>query len=191
MKGKLLLGMLLVTLGISAQTTHHINWFMGVTSGQASMTIDQGDTVEWTWTDDLPHTVTSIGGGTETFNSGTLTGNGQTFSHLFANEGATSYRCNVHTMMQGTITAEAVAGINDNIKEGFEFYPNPTTDILTINATDIIDRIEIYDANGRQVMNSKSGNATSKVYMSNYAAGTYYVKVFTANSSKDITIVKN
>ncbi|PZR21526.1 MAG: hypothetical protein DI539_07915 [Flavobacterium psychrophilum] len=191
MKGKLLLGMLLVTLGASAQTTHHINWFMGVTSTAASATIDQGDTVEWTWTDTLPHTVTSNAGGTETFNSGSITGNGQTFSHTFTSEGDTSYKCNVHPMMTGTITVNAVAGIDDNIKPGFEYYPNPATDVLTISSAEVIDSIEIYDANGKQVMNSKSGNTTSKIYMDNYPAGIYYVKVLAAGASKDIKVVKN
>ncbi len=189
MKEKLLLAMLLATMGLSAQTTHHIDWFMGVTNTQASMTINQGDTVEWTWDDNLPHTVTSTGGG-ETFSSGTLTGAGQTFSHTFATAGVSTYQCDIHTMMTGTITVETVAGVNDNVKTTFQVYPNPTTDILTINATDVIDRIEMYDSNGKQVMNSKSGNPTSKIYMSNYAAGTYYVKVFTAAATENITVVK-
>lgn len=189
MKGKLLLGMLLATMGLSAQTTHHIDWFMGVTNAAASMTINQGDIVEWTWTDDLPHTVTSTGG-PETYTSGTLTGDGETFSHTFATAGVSTYKCNIHAMMTGTITVETVAGVNDKIRTTFEAYPNPTTDILTINATETIDRIEIYDVNGKQVMNSKSGNPTSKVYMSNYAAGTYYVKVFTAAATENITVVK-
>lgn len=190
MKGKLLLGMLLATLGLSAQTTHHINWFMGVTSAQASMTIEQGDTVEWMWTDNLPHTVTSNAGGTETFASSQLTGNGQTFSHTFDNAGATSYKCNIHAMMTGTITVDAVAGVKDSAKIKFEYFPNPVTDILTISAEQDIDRIEIYDVNGKQVMNSKSGNTTSKVYMANYTAGTYFVKVFIGNQSQNVTVVK-
>lgn len=191
MKGKLLLGMFMLTFGAFAQTTHHINWFMGVSDTEASIAIDQGDIVQWTWTDALPHTVTSIAGGAETFNSGQKTGNGQTFSHTFANEGVTDYKCNVHAMMAGTITVNAVAGIDENNKIGFEYYPNPTTDILTINAVEVIDRIEIYNVSGKQVMNSKSGNTNNKIYMGNYPAGTYYVKVFTANAYKDITIVKN
>lgn len=190
MKGKLLLGMLMLALGAGAQTTHHINWFMGVTNAEASLTIEQGDIVEWTWTDGLPHTVTSVAGGAETFNSGQKTGNGQTYSFTFANAGATNYKCNIHAMMAGTITVQAVAGIEDNLKLGFEYFPNPTTNILTINAAEVIDRIEIYDVNGKQVMNSKSGNTTSKVYMESYPAGTYYVKVFTASAFKDITILK-
>lgn len=191
MKGKLLLGMLLVTLGASAQTTHHINWFMGVSSTAASATIDQGDTVEWTWTDTLPHTVTSNAGGSESFNSGNITGNGQTFSHTFVNEGATNYKCNVHAMMTGTITVNAVAGIGEISKKGLEFYPNPATDVLTINSEEVIDTIQIYDSTGKQVMNSKSGNTTSKIYMDNYPAGIYYVKVFAGENTKDIKVIKN
>lgn len=191
MRGTLLLGMLLVTLGASAQATHHIDWLMDTDETTFSITINQGDIVTWTWADDLPHTVNSLAGGADTFSSGTITGSGETYSHTFANAGATNYKCNIHANMTGTITATAVAGIEDNVKLGFEYYPNPTTDILTINSAEIIDRIEIYDATGKQVVNSKSGNTTSIVHMAHYPVGTYYVKVFTASASKDITIVKN
>lgn len=190
MKIKLLLGMLLMSLGLNAQTTHHLNWFMGVTNVQASLTIDQGDIVTWTLTDNLPHTITSNAGGTNSFDSGNISGNGQTFSHTFVNTGVTTYKCNIHAMMQGTITVDAVAGVIENSKVKFEYFPNPTTDVLTINAGEIIDSIEIYDSTGRQVMNSKSGNATSKVYMANYTAGTYFVKVHTGNKIENITVLK-
>lgn len=190
MKIKLLLGLLLTSLGLSAQTTHHLNWFMGVTTAQASLTINQGDIVTWELTDGLPHTITSNAGGANSFDSGNISGNGQTFSHTFANVGVTTYKCNVHAMMQGTITTDAVAGVIENNKLKFEYFPNPTTDILTINAGEIIDRIEIYDSSGRQIMNSKSGNATSKIYMANYTAGTYFVKVFIGDKAENITVIK-
>lgn len=190
MKTKLLLGVLLSTFGLSAQTTHHVNWSMAVTTAQASMTIHQGDIVTWTLTDASSHTVSSIAGGAETFNSGTLSGQGETYSHTFTVVGATSYQCNFHNMMNGVITVDAVAGIEENTKIDFEYFPNPTTDILTINAKDIIDSIEIYDVNGRQIMNSKSGNTTSKIYMANYNAGTYFVKVIIGNKTENITVIK-
>lgn len=190
MKIKLLLGTLLVSLGLNAQTTHHLNWFMGVTNAQASLTINQGDIVVWTLTDDLPHTITSNAGAANSFNSGNISGDGQTFSHTFTNVGVTSYKCNIHAMMQGTITVDAVAGVVENNKMKFEYFPNPVTDVLTINAGEIIDNIEIYDNTGRQVMNSKSGNATSKIYMSNYTAGIYFVKVTIGDRTENITVIK-
>lgn len=42
MTRNLLLVVLFVALGASAQETHHINWFMGVSNAQASMTINLG-----------------------------------------------------------------------------------------------------------------------------------------------------
>lgn len=36
-----------------------INWFLGVSFGGASAIIEEGDTVTWLWSDDLPHALTS------------------------------------------------------------------------------------------------------------------------------------
>ncbi len=192
MKRKLLLLALFGSFTVSAQTTHHIdNWGVGITNAQASLTIDEGDTVMWTWSTNHPHSVTSMTGSMETFDSGTLTGVGQTFSYTFMMAGSNPYECVVHPAMQGTITVEEVLGVEDVNKAVFEFYPNPVTDILTINAGEVIDRIEIYDLTGRLVMDSFSGNPTSKVYMQNYNAGTYLVKVWVAGQTKTISIVKN
>ncbi|MEE1897180.1 T9SS type A sorting domain-containing protein [Flavobacterium rakeshii] len=192
MKRILLLSALFATIGLSAQTTHHIdNWAMGISNQDASLTIDQGDTVEWTWSDTLPHTVSSTAGSTETFDSGTISGVGETYSYTFTEIGANTYQCNVHPGMNGTITVEEVLGVNDVSKVTFEYYPNPTTDILTINAADVIDNITVYDMSGKLVMTAdNAGNSNSKIYMQNYNAGTYFVKVTVSGQTKTISVVK-
>jgi plastocyanin len=190
MKKKLLLVLVLAAASLSAQTTHHINWFLGVTPAQASMTIDQGDTVMWTWTDTHPHNVISLGGSAEDFESTTMSGAGSTFSHLFTTVGSDPYMCGIHASMQGTITVQSVMGVKDNNIIDFQFYPNPVTDVLTISAKESISRIQIYDMQGKLVMDSPDGNLTSKIYMSNYNAGTYLVKVTVGKASKSITVVK-
>lgn len=191
MKKILLSAVLLTSMGLCAQTTHHINWFMGVNSTTASMTIEAGDEVKWTWTDALPHTVTSTGASTESFDSGMLTGNGQVFSHTFTTEGVNPYQCEVHAMMQGTITVEAGLGIDDRSTVQFTCYPNPATDVLTITSKHVIDTIMMYDMNGKVIMSTKGGNLTSKIYMEGYPAGTYMVKVVSGDNSKTINVVKN
>lgn len=192
MKRILLLSALFVTIGLSAQTTHHIdNWAMGISNQDASLTIDEGDTVEWTWSDGLPHTVSSTAGSTETFDSGTITGAGQTYSYTFTEVGSNTYQCNVHPAMNGTIEVQQILGIDDINKVTFEYYPNPTTDILTINAGDVIDNISVYDMSGKLVMQTdNAGNSNSKIYMQNYDAGTYFVKVMVAGKTKTISVVK-
>lgn len=189
MKAKLLLIALFGTLSMNAQTTHMVDWFMGVSVPEASMMIDQGDTVTWTWTDNLPHTVTSTSG-TNTFNSGTKTGVGQTFSHVFTNAGTTNYHCNVHNMMQGTIIADAVMGLEEEVTVDFKYFPNPTTDVLTLTSAESIDQVDVYDINGRLLMSSVSANPTVKVYMEHFTAGTYFVKVLVGGTSKTISVVK-
>lgn len=71
-------------------------------------TINVGDTVTWTWADALPHTAESTGG-TETFDSGLISGLGMQFSHTFTAVGSTDYICGVHGggTMGGTITVLA------------------------------------------------------------------------------------
>jgi plastocyanin len=66
----------------------------------ASVSIAQGDTVEWTNKMGMPHTVTPDGNEFE--GSGRL-GQNQTFSHLFDIAGTVSYHCEIHPFMRGTV----------------------------------------------------------------------------------------
>ena len=192
MKKTLLFGLLFSALGVSAQTTHMVNWGIGEPSAQFSKTINSGDSVMWMWTTSHPHNVTSNVGSAETFSSGNLTGVGNTYTKLFTTVGTNPYRCTIHAgSMFGTITVQAVAGTNENVKAiDFSFYPNPVEDELTINAPQVIDRIQIFDMNGKVVMDAPAGNPTAKIYMNNYTAGTYLVKVTAGAATKSFNVVK-
>jgi len=91
---------------INAQTTHNLDWYTGISSGDASLTIDAGDTVIWTFTDGAPHSVTSDTGSNETFDSGTLPAS-STYQYTFTEAGVNDYHCEVHPSMVGTITVNA------------------------------------------------------------------------------------
>ena len=92
--------------------------------------------------------------------------------------------------MQGTITVQSVAGVEDNNITGFEFYPNPVTDVLTITSGNIINKVTVYDMTGRVIMSNTTDTPTVKVYMSSFNAGTYIVTVNSEDASKNITVVK-
>ncbi|OYQ31976.1 hypothetical protein CHU92_15155 [Flavobacterium cyanobacteriorum] len=190
MKKQLLFSLLLAATCMQAQTTHHVNWGLGENAAQFSRTIEVGDTVMWMWTSPHPHNVTSNTGSTETFASSNFTGIGNSYSKQFTLEGTNPYRCTFHSSMQGVITVTAVAGTNDHRATDFEFYPNPVNDMLTINAAQVIDRVEVYDMNGRLIMDSPSGNPTSIIYMQNYNAGTYLVKVTAGGKVKTLSVIK-
>lgn len=189
---KILLSILLLTgATLQAQTTHMVNWFMGITNGQASRTIDVGDTVMWMWTDaGMPHTVTSLAGAHESFNSGTLTGAGQNFSHTFTTAGVSGYRCLIHPSMQGTITVNALSA--DSFKEDKPTaWPNPVNDVLTISGVSGETHIKVVDASGRTVLNNSAQTPEIKIYMENYPSGVYFISAESDGRQQQFRIVKN
>ena len=75
-----------------------------------TMTINQGDTVVWTWTDSFPHTVTHWAP-TPTFDSGVLTGVGVQYALTFNTLGTFPYACFFHGVLSedGTIEVSSPA----------------------------------------------------------------------------------
>ena len=129
-----------------SQTTYNLDWAVGINGEDASVTIEVGDTVEWTWTDNLPHTVTSLPSATESFDSGTLTGNGTTYAYTFTVEGVNPYDCVIHpATMFGTITVEEALSIEDKFAINVNYYPNPVSDKLTVTSLFSLDSYQVFD----------------------------------------------
>lgn len=105
MKKPVLVLLMCAAFGLNAQQTHNLDWYMGISSTDASLTIEEGDTVIWTFTDAVPHSVTNDPGSTETFDSGIQTGG--TYTYTFTQVGVNPYHCAVHPAMVGTITVVA------------------------------------------------------------------------------------
>jgi plastocyanin len=96
-----------------------------MTFSPSTVTINVGDTVRWTWTGSLPHTVTSgapgaVDGKFCSVPAGTTPsvatcdsisyaqGNGAVYSNTFTSAGTFPYFCEVHgAMMSGTVIVGA------------------------------------------------------------------------------------
>ncbi|WP_413809095.1 cupredoxin family copper-binding protein [Streptomyces sp. OE57] len=76
--------------------------------GSAKLTVHVGDTVQWTNSDEAPHTVTTTKG-PKKFDSGTLN-KGDSWSHTFTTPGTYEYYCAVHPDMTASITVLADDG---------------------------------------------------------------------------------
>ncbi len=198
MKTKLLLLTLFFfgIASINAQTTHDLNCEIGSLSPTTDLTIEVGDTVRWTWTDASSHTVENDAGSTEIFNSGTITGNGLTYSYTFTLEGTNPYFCGIHgdVSMSGTITVNAVLGIEDfkNIIS-FSISPNPVTSILNIQLSkNIVDgNVTIFDILGKQILVKRlNQNNLTQVNVSNLSKGMYLVKVSSRNNTQTKRFIK-
>ena len=174
----------------NAQTTFDLDWFMGITEEQASVTIEPGDIVTWTWTDALPHTVTSLSGSQEDFNSGMLTGIGSQFSFTFTQVGVNEYRCDVHTNMQGTITVAEIVSVEEKFRMNISFYPNPVQKELTVTSLYKLDTYEIFNILGKMVAQGPAGGNITKIDMSALESGLYFINTTSGEMSETFKVIK-
>ncbi len=196
MKTKLLLFTFLGFLAANAQTTHNLDWFMGIGSN-VDLTIDQGDTVIWTWGDAVPHTVENDpGNSVETFNSGVITGMGETYSYTFTVVGANDYFCGVHgpASMSGTITVNEVLGFEENQLNTVNIYPTPASSTLNLTLPKSMQtgQITVFDILGKQIFSQDfESNNTLVINVSNWTSGSYFLKVVSGENTHTQQFIKN
>lgn len=173
-----------------AQTTHMIDWFFGVSPSATSITIEEGDSVTWTWTDNMPHTVTSMEGSEISFDSGILSGAGQTFTFAFPSEGTAPYRCALHANMVGTINVVPSMGTSDANGGLTSMAPNPASDVLDISSDHQLDRVALYTMSGVMLWESPVQTANVRLYVGGYPSGSYIVHATSGASTFTRTLVK-
>ena len=76
------------------------------------------------------------------------------------------------------------------LEDRFIIYPNPTTNLLTIqNQNNLkIDSVSLYDTLGRKVM--ESNEATESMDVSNLTAGVYFIHITTDRGIVTKKIIK-
>lgn len=92
-------------------------------------------------------------------------------------------------IVTNTFTTEFVAALAVNQFENsdFVFYPNPTSDFVTVtfkNGSDTISSISVYDVLGKQIMNVKANSISETIDLSSVNSGIYFVEVTTENNFK-------
>ena len=188
-KVTLLFVALLTTMFASAQTEHFIDWAT-TTGTEGTITIEVGDTVTWTWADTVPHSVTSDSGSTEVFDSGVETGLGFTFSHTFTMPGVNPYGCDVHSAMEGVITVEQIAGVEDNFALSVNHFPNPVINKLTVTSEFSLTAFQVYDILGKKVDVQAVEGTSIAIDMARLNSGIYFVTVMSNDLQKTFKVVK-
>jgi hypothetical protein len=196
MKTRLLIILCFGILNINAQTTYDLDWYRFIGSN-VDLTIDIGDTVRWTWGDEFPHTVQNVvGSSVETFNSGTKTGEGLTYSRTFTIEGLNDYYCGVHgaVSMSGTITVQNSLGVDEKTLTNFKMFPNPTNSTLRLDFPSHINKgiIGVFDLLGKELYTIKFEASNSvELDVSHWSQGVYLIKVRSANLTQAKQFIKN
>jgi len=180
MKKTLLLFFTLFSFTLSAQTTYNLGWANDGSSDNQQITIEVGDTIIWTWgagTHNLRAT-----SGTESFDSGYFTGAGNTFTYTFNQVGSTDYVCDPHAgNMNGTVTVTSTAGISENKLLSFDMYPNPVSDMLTVQLPIGTEKAEvsIFDYTGRLVSLKTISSNDATIDIQSISKGIYMIRVAT------------
>jgi len=81
-------------------------------------------------------------------------------------------------------------GFDDLIAVGFEYHPNPVTDILNLSAEQNIEQISIYNMLGQEVKNSTPLTTILSLDVSDLNSGTYFIKVRVANHTGTFKLIK-
>ena len=80
-----------------------------------------------------------------------------------------------------------------SVENGIKLYPNPVTDILNIELSDLVNDtaiLKIYSSSGSVVQIKKLKNRHSNVSLKSLSAGNYIAKVYNGESTSITTIIK-
>jgi len=80
-------------------------------------------------------------------------------------------------MAWGGIVNTLDLSIGDNSLFGFSFSPNPAKNVIQLTSTEAIERIEVYNILGQQLIEKNMGANQGTLDVSNLKTGTYLLKV--------------
>jgi len=82
-------------------------------------------------------------------------------------------------------------GINDSVVSDFVLYPNPVTDLLTINTQLSNYEIKVYSLQGQLISESNNNKGSMVFDYSAYASGLYIMRLTSEGASETFKILKN
>ncbi|QAA80755.1 T9SS type A sorting domain-containing protein [Aequorivita sp. H23M31] len=88
-----------------------------------------------------------------------------------------------------TINCQTV-GIEDQVFQGFTYYPNPVENSLALKANTEIQNVVVYNLLGQQVISLQPNNATPTLEMGNLPTGAYLMKVIIDGNENTYRLIK-
>lgn len=86
--------------------------------------------------------------------------------------------------------SSSTAGRDEFSAANFKYYPNPVTNVLNVSYVKNITGIQVFNIVGQKVISKIVSQNETQVDMSSLSAGTYMVKVSSAEGSKTIKVIK-
>lgn len=82
-------------------------------------------------------------------------------------------------------------GVDDNMAQGIEMYPNPVKDVLTVKA-EALSNVAVYNSLGQKVFEQDVDSEETTINTNNFEAGIYIVRIITNGDevTRKISIVR-
>lgn len=81
-------------------------------------------------------------------------------------------------------------GVENQIFEGFSFYPNPVKEMLNLKAGSLIEKVEIHNLLGQKVLEIQPNNLESSIETDLLQTGTYLMSVTIEGVNKTFRLIK-
>lgn len=88
------------------------------------------------------------------------------------------------------VTVTVVLSNDDFDSTDFRIYPNPTSDVVTLQYSNEITEISILNLLGQTMLNKKLNTTETTIDFSNFPAATYFVKVVSEGKIKMVKVIK-
>lgn len=85
----------------------------------------------------------------------------------------------------------AALGTDDNLIEGFSFYPNPNNGMLNLKSVNNIENVTFYNILGQRVITRIVNATTSQLDVSTLKTGIYFMKVTVNGQLGTYRVIKN
>lgn len=85
---------------------------------------------------------------------------------------------------------DASLGNNTFDNSSFRYYPNPVKDILYLTYSKNIEKIQVINLLGQEVIAKSIDSTESQIDMSQFTSGTYFVKVTSDSQTQTIKVIK-
>jgi len=89
-----------------------------------------------------------------------------------------------------SFTVAGILGVNDFDIEGLVAYPNPTTNMLNIEAASVISSVEVLNLLGQTLYSETGTTKLTQIDLSAFQAGNYFVRVTVDNNTNVMQIIK-
>ncbi len=114
------------------------------------------------------------------------TGNIKEWRLVFSNSGGAPVDTGSIQISEFVFDNSPTLSLKENALATFTMYPNPANNVLNIKSASSIEKVDIYNIVGKQILSTKGFVNSTEINISNLSSGVYLVKIIDQNNNSAI-----